>query len=52
MLFVDGAADVKEGNMRDFAQRCNGHKVKSPEVDGLAFWKPEQGNSRSAKGTL
>lgn len=33
---LDGAADAKEGHtMRDFAQRRNGHKVTSPEVDGL-----------------
>ena len=33
---VDGTADAKEEKkMRDFAQRRNGHKVVSPEVDGL-----------------
>jgi sentrin-specific protease 7 len=35
---LDGAADAKEEKniMRDFAQGRNGHKVTSPEVDGLA----------------
>lgn len=34
----DGTADAKEDKkgMRDFEQRRNGHKVTSPEVDGLA----------------
>lgn len=33
----DGTADAKEEKgMRDFVQRRNGHKVLSPEVDGLA----------------
>lgn len=35
---LDGAADAKEEKniMREVAQRRNGHKVTSPEVDGLA----------------
>jgi hypothetical protein len=33
---LDGTADAKEEKKtRDFAQRRNGHKVVSPEVDGL-----------------